>query len=83
MRELSGMSEGRCHVTSVSDQLTGALYRVGLRDRRGASSLVSLAARPARITVGEVAASLADLVSARAARREPARPRSEMGPSSV
>lgn len=65
------------------DRLTGALYRIGLRDRRGASSLVSLAARPARITVGEAASSLADLVTTRSAARRRRPTQTELGPSDV
>lgn len=75
-------------VDHLTGHLTGALYRVGLRDRSGESSLVSLAARPARLTVGEVAASLADLMSARRSSARESGPGAtqrpaEMGPSTV
>ena len=49
----------------VIDRMTGALYRVGLHHPSGESSLVSLATRPARFTIGEAAASLADALAAR------------------
>ena len=70
-------------MSTVVDRLTGRLYRVGLRHERGASSLVCLAARPARITVGEVAASVADVVASRTRDRTDPRVPEGVGPSTV
>lgn len=45
--------------------LTSMLYRFGLHHEDGATSLASLGAGPARLLVGEVAASAADVVTRR------------------
>jgi hypothetical protein len=50
------------------------LYRVGLHHENGASSMVSLDVRPARMVVGELAASAADVVAHRANVRRTERP---------
>jgi hypothetical protein len=47
-------------MSNALDRMTGALYRVGLRHEDGASSMLSLAAHPVRLAVGEAAASAAD-----------------------
>ena len=70
-------------MSTMVDRMTGMLYRVGLRHERGASSLVCLAARPARMTVGEVAASVADAVSSRSRDRTDGPVSDDVGPSTI
>lgn len=50
------------------ERVGGLLYRVGMRHENGNTSVVAYAAGPARIVVGELAASVADVLVARAQR---------------
>lgn len=47
---------------TTMNRVAGALYGIGLHHESGESSMVALAARPVRMTVGELAAWAADLI---------------------
>lgn len=67
----------------VLDQMTGALYRIGLHHEDGTASVLALSANPVRATVGELSASAADLiVNARGGPGDDP-PLGDIGPSSV
>ena len=49
-------------MSNVLNRMTAALYRFGLHHEDGATSMVSIAAHPVRLTVGELSASTADVI---------------------
>jgi hypothetical protein len=56
-------------MTTTLERVSGALYRVGMRQDNGNTSLASYAASPARIVAGELAASVADAIVSRSRAR--------------